>query len=81
MTTGERGHSRREEQQMPSYRIVCVNTEHPHRNIVAVRTSWGRSSTVEEVRKALANGDRFYTVSSTGAPSVFHTQDLPCPRR
>jgi Protein of unknown function (DUF3892) len=57
---------------MPNHRIVCVNTEHPHSHITLVGTgtaadTYSRTWTVKEVRTALENGDRFYTVSaSTG---------------
>lgn len=57
---------------MSSHRIVCVNTEHPHRHIIKVGTGttaehYSRTWTVKEVREALKGGDRFYTVSpSTG---------------
>jgi hypothetical protein len=57
---------------MSDYRIVCVNTEHPHRHILKVGTGtkadqYSRTWTVKEVRDALEAGDRFYTVSpSTG---------------
>lgn len=57
---------------MSSYQIVCVNTEYPHRHIVKVGTGttadkYTRTWTVKEVRDALEDGDRFYTVSpSTG---------------
>jgi hypothetical protein len=55
---------------MAGYRIVCVRTEHPHRHVVAVGTGdepgvadWRWP--LDEVRRALAAGDSFYTVSPT----------------
>jgi hypothetical protein len=53
---------------MAAYRIVCVNTEHPHRHIIKVGTGtttdkYTQTWTVKEVREALENGDRFYTIS------------------
>jgi Protein of unknown function (DUF3892) len=66
---------------MASYRIVCVETEHPHRHILAVGTGDDPSSansrwTVQQVRNALANGDRFYTVSpSTGLTADVKADD------
>jgi hypothetical protein len=50
-------------------RIVCVETEHPHRHILAVGIGSEASKaterlTVSEVRTAIANGDVFYTVGS-----------------
>jgi hypothetical protein len=60
-----------------TYRIVCVNTEHPHRHITQVGTGSDPDQaanrwTVSQVRAALANGDRFYTVS----PSTGKTADV-----
>ena len=55
-----------------SFRIVCVTTEHPHRHIVDVGTGPDPARaetkrTLTEVRVAIRDGDRFYTVSpSTG---------------
>lgn len=66
---------------MAASRIVCVNTEHPHRHIVKVGTGSDPSKaskrwTVAEVRKALENGDRFYTVSpSTGKEADVKADD------
>jgi hypothetical protein len=66
---------------MAAHRIVCVNTEHPHRHIVKVGTGttadkYSRIWTVKEVREALANGDRFYTVSpSTGKEADVKADD------
>ena len=63
------------------HRIVCVNTEHPHRHITQVGTghnewAWTRVWTVGEVRQALALGDRFYTVSpSTGKAAWVRADD------
>ncbi len=62
---------------MSAYQIVCVETEHPHRHITHVGTGADRAVadtrwTVTEVRRALANGDRFYTVS----PSTGKTADV-----
>jgi hypothetical protein len=53
---------------MSTYRIVCVNTEHPHSHIVKVGTGtkaehYSRTWTVKEVLEAIEDGDRFYTVS------------------
>jgi hypothetical protein len=53
-----------------SHRILCVDTEHPHRHITRVGTGTkadecSRTWTVEEVRAALEAGDRFYTISPT----------------
>jgi len=66
---------------MSDYRIVCVNTEHPHRHITRVGTGDGpaRASqmwTVAEVRKALADGDTFHTISpSTGRRATVYRDD------
>ena len=55
-----------------SFRIVCVTTQHPHRHIVDVGTGPDparaeTNRTLTEVRAAIADGDRFYTLSpSTG---------------
>jgi hypothetical protein len=57
---------------MSQYRIVCVNTEHPHSHITTVGTgitaeSYSQTWTVDKVLEALEDGDRFYTISpSTG---------------
>ena len=57
---------------MAAYRVVCVDTEHPHRHITHVCTGSAPDTankcwTVAEVRTAIINGDTFYTVSaSTG---------------
>jgi hypothetical protein len=55
---------------MASYRIVCVETAHPHRHITHVGTGSdpGRATnrwTVADVRSAIQRGHRFYTVSSS----------------
>jgi hypothetical protein len=63
---------------MSDYRIVCVNTEHPHRHITHVGTGISASSytqhwTVAEARNALARGDTFHTISpSTGKRADVH---------
>ncbi len=58
---------------MSAYRVVCVETKEPHEGIIAVGTSDNGKTTANErwtvaqVRKAIKEGDRFYTVSpSTG---------------
>jgi hypothetical protein len=57
---------------MADYRIICVNTEHPHRHITHVGTGTSTASytkrwTVGEVHAAMTRGDTFHTVSpSTG---------------
>jgi hypothetical protein len=64
-----------------SYRIVCVETEHPHRHITHVGTGTepehaNKRWTVAEVRVALFNGDRFYTISpSTGKAADVRPDD------
>jgi hypothetical protein len=66
---------------MASHRIVCVNTEHPHRHITHVGTGGDPNQadsrwTVADVRQALFNGDRFYTVSpSTGLTADVRPDD------
>jgi hypothetical protein len=68
---------------MAAYRIVCVETEHPHRHITQVGTGSdaGHANerwTVQQVRTALFNGDRFYTVSpSTGKTADVRPDDCP----
>ncbi|MEA2493393.1 MAG: hypothetical protein QOJ29_1304 [Thermoleophilaceae bacterium] len=62
---------------MAANRIVCVETEHPHRHIIAVGigdNEWRatRRETVATVRAAIRNGDRYYTVS----PSKGWTADV-----
>lgn len=62
---------------MSTYRIVCVETLYPHRHITHVGTGSDPAHaisrwTVAEVRSALRNGDRFYTVS----PSTGRTADV-----
>jgi hypothetical protein len=63
------------------YRIVCVDTEHPHSHITHVGTGDdpARASkrwTVAEVRTALRNGDVFYTYSpSTGKTALVRADD------
>jgi hypothetical protein len=54
---------------MSARRIVCIETEHPHRHIVAVGLGAEASKaserlTVDQVRSAIENGDSFYTVGS-----------------
>ena len=62
-------------------RIVCVETEHPHRHILAVGVGAAASKaterlTVGEVRTAIANGDVFYTVGSvTGDVALVSPDD------
>jgi hypothetical protein len=51
-------------------RIVCVETAHPHRHIVAVGVGVKADKaidrlTVAEVRAAIEDGDIFYTVGSS----------------
>lgn len=51
-------------------RIVCVDTEHPHRHIVSVGLGTDPVKvdyrmTVDEVRAAIEDGDTFYTVGSS----------------
>jgi hypothetical protein len=65
---------------MATYRIVCVNTLHPHRHITHVGTGNDAGAneqwTVEQVRAALRNGHRFYTVSpSTGLTADVRADD------
>jgi hypothetical protein len=53
---------------MAAHQIVCVETTHPHRHITHVgigELSWRASErwTVNRVRDAIRDGDRFYTVS------------------
>ncbi|MFI4991419.1 MAG: hypothetical protein ACHQHO_10970 [Solirubrobacterales bacterium] len=62
-------------------RIVCVETEHPHRHILAVGIGTEGSHatermTVSAVRSAIANGDVFYTVGSvTGEVALVSPDD------
>ena len=62
-------------------RIVCVETEHPHRHIVAVGVGVKADRaddrlTVAEVRAAIEEGDLFYTVgSSSGDFAVVRLDD------
>lgn len=62
-------------------RIVCVETEHPHRHILAVGvgTEPSRASerlTVGQVRAAIAGGEVFYTVGSvTGEVALVRPDD------
>lgn len=69
---------------MSDYRIVCVNTEHPHRHIRQVGTgattsSYSKLWTIQEARTALANGDTFHTISpSTGARAVVSADTCHC---
>src|SRR4051794_25963189 len=66
---------------MATYQIVCVETEHPHRHITHVGTGTDPDKastrwTVAQVRSALFNGDRFYTVSpSTGKQADVEAYD------
>jgi hypothetical protein len=58
-------------------RIVCVETEYPHRHINAVGIGDDPNSadfrwTVEQVRTAIYNGQRFFTKS----PSTGRTADV-----
>jgi hypothetical protein len=52
-----------------AYRVVCVETKEPHEGIIAVGTSdedktkANKRWTVAEVRKAIKEGQRFYTKS------------------
>jgi len=69
---------------MADYRIVCVNTEHPHRHITNVGTGnpamADRMWTVAEVRAALAKGETFDTISpSTGKRAEVHADDCKEP--
>jgi hypothetical protein len=62
---------------MADYQILCVNTERPHRHIVSVGTGPAEGPvdqtwTVKGVRKALKNGDRFYTMG----PKSHKTADV-----
>jgi hypothetical protein len=63
---------------MASHRIVCVSTEHPHRHITKLGTGimadrHTRTWMIKEVREALQDGDRFYTVSpGTGLEAHVH---------
>jgi hypothetical protein len=63
---------------MASYRIVCVDTERPHRHIEQVGTADYleqpvRLWTVTDVRAALVRGDTFHTESlSTGTRAEVH---------
>ncbi len=55
---------------MATKRIVCVETEHPHRHIVAVGIGTEAQKatermTVSEVRKSIEDGNTFYTVGSS----------------
>lgn len=62
-------------------RIVCVETEHPHRHIVAVGVGIKAENaidrlTVAEVRAAIEDGDIFYTVgSSSGDHAIVSLDD------
>jgi hypothetical protein len=62
---------------MASYRIVCVETEHPHRHITHVGVGNDPSSASErlsviDVRRAFADGHRFVSIS----PSTGRTADV-----
>lgn len=67
---------------MAQYRIVCVETQHPHRHIHHVGTGTDPGSanvrwTVGEVRSALRGGHRFYTYSpSTGLTADVEPYDV-----
>jgi hypothetical protein len=65
---------------METRRIVCVETEHPHRHILAVGigTEANKASyrlTTAEVRNAIANGDVFYTIGSVTGDSALVSPD------
>jgi len=56
-------------------RVVCVETEHAHRHIVAVGIGTDPSKadyrmTVTEVREAIKDGDVFYTVGSSSGEAA-----------
>jgi hypothetical protein len=71
---------------MADHQIVCTELKYPtqHRHIVAVGVGtlahkadarW----TVDQVRSALARGDRFHTVSpSTGRVAYVEAYNCPC---
>ncbi len=65
---------------MAARRIVCVETEHPHRHILAVGigTEASRATerlTVKEVREAIANGEVFYTVGNVSGDVALVSPD------
>ena len=69
---------------MADYRIVCVNTEHPHRHLTNAGTGDpARASqvwTVAQVRSMLAAGDTFHTISpSTGKRAEVRADDCKEP--
>lgn len=70
---------------MATYRIVCVETEHPHRHITHVGVGDDPASaserlTVTDVRRAIANGHRFITISpSTGKTADVRADDCHMP--
>lgn len=62
---------------MSTYRIVCVETQHPHRHVhhVGTGTDPGAATNrwdVMDVRAAIYRGNRFYTQS----PSTGRTADV-----
>ena len=62
---------------MSTHRIVCVETQHPHRHITHVGTGTDQASanerwTVQQVRDSIRAGNRFYTAS----PSTGRTADV-----
>jgi hypothetical protein len=69
-----------------SSRIVCSELQNPtqHRHIIAVGTGSDPNKaderwTVDQVRAAIRNGDRFYTVSpSTGKTANVEPYDCAC---
>jgi hypothetical protein len=65
---------------MAALQIVCVETEHPHRHILAVGigADADRASyrlTTADVRKAIADGDVFYTVGSVSGEVALVSPD------
>ena len=70
---------------MADYRIVCVNTEHPHRHITTAGTGDNSALadqmwTVGQIRAALVQGDTFHTVSpSTGKRGEVQADDCTEP--
>jgi len=60
---------------MADFRVVCATNERTHRHITHVGTGSDAGATmywtVDEVRRAINDGDTFYTISpSTGAFAV-----------
>ncbi len=65
---------------MADYRIVCINTEHPHRHITRAGTGNPARAdevwTVAQVRSKIAQGDTFHTISpSTGRRAEVRSGD------